>query len=206
MNFLKQARVNMVKNQIMTNKVFDECIMHAMEQVPRHFFVDDNQHDIAYSDARIRVEGGRELLAPDVFARMLQALEINENSKVLDVAVGYGYSTVIIAQLAGSVIGIEAITQFSAKAKNLVAEWGKEKASFKQLVLLEGYPDAAPFDAIIINGAVKQMPVNLLSQLKEGGKLVVIEEICGVRKAVKYININGNYSRSELFNAYANFI
>jgi protein-L-isoaspartate(D-aspartate) O-methyltransferase len=206
MNFFQQARVNMVKNQVMTNKVFDEHIMHAMEQVPRHLFVDDSQYTIAYSDARIKVGGGRELLAPDVFARMVQAAEINENSKVLDVAVGYGYSTAIIAQLAGSVIGIESVTQFAAKAAELVAKWGGDKASLKQAGLLEGAPEAAPFDAIIVNGAIKQMPTNLLSQLQEGGRLIVIEEIGGVKKVVKYTNINSNYSRSELFDAYADFI
>lgn len=202
MSFYEQARTNMVQNQVMTNQVFDERILNAMQSIPRHLFVADECQEISYSDASINVGEGRKLLAPDVFARMVQALELHSNSKVLDIACGKGYSTLVIAQIAAKVIGLESSKVLSTQAMNLLGKFMKKNLSYKVGDLLAGAPEAAPFDAIMINGVLDTPSQTLLMQLKNGGILITIEQIESISKAVKYQNINNKILKTELFDAY----
>lgn len=206
MSFYEQARINMVKNQVMTNRVFDDRILQAMQLLPRHLFVAEDVQEIAYSDARINIGEGRQLLAPDVFARMLQELAIDSNSKVLDIACGKGYSTLVIAQIAKRVIGLESSKVLATLAMDLLGKFVKKNLSYKVGDLLAGAPEEAPFDAIMINGFLNAPSQTLLMQLKNGGSLVMIEKVEGIMKAVKYQNINNQYLRTELFDAYGQSI
>jgi protein-L-isoaspartate(D-aspartate) O-methyltransferase len=206
MKAFEQARKNMVANQVMPNRVFDKRILQAMLEIPRHNFLENKLQSLGYLDSRVSVGEGRKMLAPDVFARMLQECEIKEKDQVLDIACGTGYSTVIISKLAHSVIGVDPIKSLLITASELVKKLGIKNISLKNSDILAGAPEQAPFDVIFINGALEKSAEMLLIQLKKGGRLVVIEPCNGVMKAVKYTNINGNYGKEELFDAYTDYL
>lgn len=201
-----QARTNMVKNQVMTNSVFNQNILDAMQDVPRHEFVDGKWREVAYIDTRLPLDENRKMLEPAVFARMLDACDLNKDDVVLDIGCGSGYSTAIIAKLAKKVIGLESNSSLAIKSADYVVRYNLNNVAIKNGDLLSGAPENAPFDVIIINGALSIKPEELLVQLKNKGRLVMIEQAEGVMKAVKYTYINGVYGKVELFDAYAELL
>ncbi|AIF80990.1 protein-L-isoaspartate O-methyltransferase [endosymbiont of Acanthamoeba sp. UWC8] len=206
MKDFNQARTNMVKNQVMTNNVFNHNILDAMQEVPRHEFIEGKWREMAYLDARLPLDKNRKMLEPAVFARMLDVCGVSKDDSVLDVACGSGYSTAIIAKLAKKVIGLESINSLAIKAADYVKKEGLNNVAIKSGNLLAGAPENAPYDIIIINGALNKAPDELLMQLKNKGKLVFIEHSSGIMKAVKYTLINSSYNKVELFDAYAELL
>ena len=206
MKDFNQARTNMVKNQVMTNNVFNHNILDAMQEVPRHEFIEGKWREMAYLDTRLPLDKNRKMLEPAVFARMLDACWISKDDSVLDIACGSGYSIAIIAKLAKKVIGLESINSLAIKAADYVKREGLNNVAIKSGNLLAGAPENAPYDIIIINGALNKAPDELLMQLKNKGRLVFIEHSSGIMKAVKYMLINGSYNKVELFDAYAELL
>jgi protein-L-isoaspartate(D-aspartate) O-methyltransferase len=199
-----QARLNMVQNQIATNRVFNETILKIMTEIPRHEFVSNQWKPVAYLDRRIPLTKEREMLQPDVLARMIQLAEIHRDDNVLDIACGTGYSTAILCHLADHVVGIDdnptLVNQSVINLDNL----GLKNFALKSAPLLLGAPDLAPFQVILVNGMLPADAArNLATQLAKGGRLVAIEEVEGVPRAVLYSNTgHGIIGRTEHFEAY----
>jgi len=205
MSDFAKARLNMVQNQIATNRVFDERILKAMMEVPRHEFVDEAMKPVAYLDRRIPLSMGREMLQPDVLARMLQLARIKPDDNVLDIACGTGYSTALLCNLAEYVVAIDDISMLVTQAAINLDGLKLKNFALKAAPLLTGAPDLAHFQVIMVNGILNKDSIsNLLLQLSKDGRLVVIEEVEGVPRAVLYLNTgHGVIGRTEHFEAYA---
>lgn len=176
MDFNKVARTNMVKNQLMPMAVTELPVLDAFFDVPRHLFVDNDNRKIAYSDARIKLDCERELLAPYVTGLMVQALQLNRRkSRVLDIACATGYSTAILAHLAREVVGVESDAHTAKETQKTLEDMGLNNAHIKVGELLSGDMSNAPFDAILVNGALDKLPNSLASQLKVGGRMCYIK-------------------------------
>lgn len=199
------ARLNMVQNQIATNRVFDERILEVMMKIPRHNFVEGNLQAVAYLDRRIPLAEGREMLQPDVLARMLQLAKIETTDKVLDIACGTGYSTALLCHLANQVIAIDNSPTLANQAAINLDALGINNFALKAAPLLMGAPDLAPFQVIMVNGILPKDSISLLlPQLSKDGRLVTIEEVDDVPRAVLYLNTgHGVIGRTEHFEAYA---
>jgi protein-L-isoaspartate(D-aspartate) O-methyltransferase len=167
-------RFNMVETQIRTNDVTDPRIYAAMNAIPREQFIPTAKRALAYSDLPIEVAHGRFLPDPRTFAKLLQLADVHAGDSVLDVACATGYSTAVIAMLAKRVTALEQDADLVRIASDLVRASGASNATIVQGGLTEGCKQRAPFDVILVNGAIETVPQTLLGQLAEGGRLAVI--------------------------------
>jgi len=194
-------RQNMVNSQVLTNKVTDPALTEALLAVPRERFVPRALRGVAYVDEDIQVAEGRHLMEPMVFARLIQAAGIDGSDVVLNVACYPGYAAAVLAQLAGTVVGLEDNDdRVSATEERLTAQ-GIDNAVVVQGDLPAGYQEQAPYDVIFLNGAVEVLPEALLAQLADGGRLVVVEREAGVGRAVLYQKTDSLIGRRALFDA-----
>lgn len=179
-----QQRLNMVESQVRPSDVTDRRIIRAMLEVPREAFAPEAVRDIAYMDGSLPVSsrglnGGRlglarYLLAPRTFAKMVQLAEVEPTSVVLDIGCATGYSTAVLARLAKAVVAVEVDAALAALASEALRNAGAGNAVVVEGPLAAGSPGHAPYDAILLNGAVPEVPAVLLEQLKEGGRLLAV--------------------------------
>ena len=196
------ARFNMVENQIRPNGVTDARVLEAMADVPRERFVPKKLQDAAYLDEDLAIADGRFLMEPAVFARLVQAAAITPDDLVLDVGCGTGYSTAVLARLAASVVAVESDPQLVERASALLAELDADNAAAVEAPLEAGYPKQAPYDAIVLGGAVDEAPRALTDQLAEGGRLVaVVTGGSAVGRGEVVLRLHGALSRRVLFDA-----
>ena len=195
------ARRNMVNNQLLTNKLTDDRVAQALLSVPRENFVPKSLRGVAYLDEDIPLGNSRYLMEPMTFARMLQSAAIQSGDVVLDVACATGYSTAVLAQLASAVVGLETDAEAVAVAEVQLAALNVDNAAIIADELTDGCSAQGPYDVILVNGAVEEVPKAYLGQLAEGGRMVVVERQGQASRAVLYSNRGGLLSRRELFDA-----
>jgi len=169
-----EARQQMVDTQLAPNAVTDKRLLGAMRTVPRETFLPPARLALAYSDAEhpLAAANGRVLPTPTAFAQLVQLGAIGPLDVVLDVGCGTGYSTAILAQLASAVVAIEDDQSLVARADELLTKLEISNAAVLKADLSKGVPSEAPFDVIVIEGQVDDVPKALLTQLKDGGRLV----------------------------------
>lgn len=199
-----QSRRRMVDNQLRTNDVTDHRILDAMDSVPRERFVPGSKKAIAYIDEDLPIGpdgSGRFLMKPHIFAKLIQLAEIQPEEVALVVGAGSGYSTAILSKLAASVVAVEENTELANAATELLLDLGIENASVLEGALREGCVSEGPYDVIVVDGAVDELPADLPKQLKDGGRLVVIEGRGGAGAARIYQSSDGVVSGRFGFNA-----
>ncbi|MEZ5850599.1 MAG: protein-L-isoaspartate O-methyltransferase [Hyphomicrobiaceae bacterium] len=198
-------RKSMVDSQVRPSDVTDRAIPRAMLEVPRHEFVAEALRGIAYMDDDLRVSdgngAGRFLLAPRVLSKMMQHLEIAPGNRVLDVACATGYSTAVLAHLGARVVALECDAGLAEQCRAALA--GTKDVQVVTGPLRDGAAMQGPYDAILINGAVADIPAGLRDQLKDGGRLVAVEVRGGVGKAVLWKRTGTRFDSRELFDASA---
>ncbi len=168
-------RKNMVESQVRPSDVTDRRIMSAMQDLPRERFVPEGQRSLAYMDEAIPFGGGRGLLDPRTFARLVQLGNIGAGDRVLDVGCLTGYSAAVLARLAGHVTALESDAGPARTAQIELAARAQTNADVVTGALAAGHADGAPYDVIIVEGATERMPEALTDQLAPGGRLVAIE-------------------------------
>jgi protein-L-isoaspartate(D-aspartate) O-methyltransferase len=199
-----QARRTMVDGQVRVNDVTDAALITAMLEVPREKFVPQSRASLAYIDEDLCVleaAGGnaaRYLMEPMVLARMIQALEIKPDAKVLDAGCATGYSAAVLSRVAGSVVALEEEATLAATAKKLLRESNVEVASGKAAA---GWAAGAPYHAILIGGAVEDVPQALTAQLRDGGRLAAVIRKDSAAKAMLFVRTGGHVSARRLFDA-----
>ena len=201
------ARRNMVESQIRPNGVTDRRLIAALLEVPRERFAAAGARPLAYCDEDIAVTEGdpdtppRHLIAPMVFARMAQLADISERDLVLDIGCATGYSSAVIARLAGSVVALEELPELADRAQSLFAEIGVDNVAVVQGPLHDGYPSQAPYDAIIIEGAVDEVPEALFGQLGNGGRLVAVIRGAAIGRAHLFVRDGEHVGGRPAFDA-----
>lgn len=198
------ARLNMVEGQIRPNKVTDQRVVDAFLAVPRDQFVPEGLRGVAYVDKSIPVTKSRYLLEPMVLARLLNDAKIESTDIVLDVGTGTGYSAAVIGRLAATVVALESDSELAAFANQAMQTQGVDNAAVMHGPLNAGWAKQAPYNVIIVQGAVAAVPPALLDQLAEGGRLlaVVLPE-SGQGVARLYLKNGGQVSSRVLFDASA---
>ena len=201
MNY-QTARTNMVESQVRTNKVTDRAVIAALLAVPRERFVPPALRGIAYVDEDLPLGQGRHLMEPMVLARLLQSAAVQPTERVLDVACATGYSSAIAARLAARVVGVESVALHLRRARELMAELKITNVELVEGAPAEGAPGLAPFDVILVNGAVTEIPAALKAQLVDGGRLVaVIKRAIGLGQAMLTVRLGEVWSSRVLFDA-----
>lgn len=200
------ARRMMVDGQIRTSDVTDLRVIAAMLELPREQFLPAGKTALAYLDLDVPAaeEGGaRRLVKPMVLARLLQAAEIEARDHVLDVGCATGYSSAVLAQLAGTVVALEQDPSLVRGATEHLQAVGAANATVVAGPLTEGWPARAPYDVIFLNGATEIVPKALFRQLKDGGRLVGVLGGAPLGRAMLYRASGGEVSGRPIFDAAA---
>lgn len=203
------ARRKMVDNQARPNGVTDPRLIAAMLETPREQFVPAEAAATAYADLDVAIarggagQGVRFLLKPLTIARLLQAADVRESDHVLEVACGTGYASALLARLAASVVALDSDAALVDQAARTLANLGASNVSAVSGPLPAGWPAGAPYDLIVVNGAVEAAPETLFGQLKDGGRLVAIEGGRTLGKIMLYRRTADDVSGRSAFDAAA---
>jgi len=166
-------RVKMVNSQIKARGVKNQQVLKAMEKVPRHLFVPSNLQNQAYNDNPLQIGEGQTISQPYIVGFMTAALEPDSTYRVLEIGTGSGYQAAILGEICDSVFTIEIFESLGESASKILEKLGYQNIKVKIGDGYQGWPDKAPFDAIIVTCSPTQIPVPLTKQLKEGGKMII---------------------------------
>lgn len=171
-NFQK-ARDRMVETQLAGRGIQDPRVLDAMRRVPRHMFVDEALRDQSYSDHPLPIGDKQTISQPYIVALMTEALRLQGHEKVLEVGTGSGYQAAVLAELADRVFSIERFPNLAYKANQVFQKLGYKNIIVRVADGTLGWPDEAPFDAIVVTAGAPRVPQPLVDQLAMGGRMVV---------------------------------
>ena len=183
----RAARERMVDVQIAGRGVRDPRVLAALRQVPRHRLVPEAERGVAYEDRPLPIGHGQTISQPYIVGFMTEALGISAGERVLEIGTGSGYQTAVLAELAAEVFSIEIVEPLAERARRDLAALGYENVNVRAGDGYRGWPEAAPFDAIILTAAPDHVPEPLVAQLAEGGRLVApvgagVQELVRIRR------------------------
>lgn len=201
-DFAAQRRM-MVDNQIRPSDVTKYPVIDAMQAVPREEFVPDQLRAIAYCDCNIDLGQGRAILEPRTLAKLLDALNVEPDELVLDIGCALGYSSAVIARMAQAVIAVEQDAQLAGEAQETLAETGADNVLVHTGPLAAGAAEHGPYDVIVVEGGVEEVPDALVGQLKEGGRIACLFMENGVGAVRTGYKLNGKMNWRFDFNASA---
>lgn len=162
----------MVREQLEARQIRDTRVLHAMRTVPRHRFVPEAYRRHAYSDTPLPIGRGQTISQPYMVAFMAEALQLREHERVLEVGSGSGYAAAVLSLLGSEVYGIELEEELHERSVATIRELGYSNVALRRGDGFRGWPEKAPFDAIVISCAVEAIPEPLWEQLAEGGRLL----------------------------------
>lgn len=193
----------MVECQLRPNRVSNEAIIAAMRTIPREKFVPRHMQGIAYIDEDVALGNGRYLREPVIIARLIQEANIQKTDIVLDIGCNTGYTTAVMGYLAGTVVGLEFDETLANEADKLLHDLDICNAVVvRQEKLREGYAAQGPYNVILINGSVPEVPENIKHQLADGGRLVTVVATHGhMGRAVLIERRGSEFTTRELFDA-----
>lgn len=164
----------MVDTQVRPSDVTKYPIIEAMLMIPREVFVPDGLREAAYAGENIDLGGGRVVLEPRTFAKMLDSLDVVGQELVLDVGCGLGYSSAVVACMAQAVVAVEEDPDMAAEAQQTLSEIGSDNVIVQTGPLATGAAEHGPYDVIMVQGGVGAVPDALLDQLKDGGRIACL--------------------------------
>lgn len=186
------TRLNMVENQLRPNRIEDPRLLEAMRAVPRERFVPAALRGVAYTDEDLPFPDGRILIEPLGFARIVQAADVGPNDVTLLLGCSTGYTAAVLARLAGTVILLQPDPDSAGAVEALLDDLGVDNVVVTvNPDPLVGHPSQAPFNVIILAGAVDAVPESLLGQLGEGGRLVAVLDQGRVGKGTVFTRVHG---------------
>src|ERR1700687_91129 len=173
----RRLRQQMVERQIRSRGVTSARVLAAMEQVPRHLFVPDAERGQAYEDHPLPIGGGQTISQPYIVALMTALLGLpaqsSAPSRVLEIGTGSGYQAAVLSRVAAQVYSVEIVADLGARARDTLARLGYENVQVRIGDGYRGWPEAAPFDGILLTAAPRGVPAPLIAQLKPGGRMVL---------------------------------
>ncbi len=187
--FAKERRV-MTDSQIRARGVRDPLVLAAINKVPRHLFVPEGMRGWAHADEPLPIGQGQTISQPYIVAYMTEALGLQGGERVLEVGTGSGYQTAVLAEIAREVWTIEIVESLALQARSILDSLGYANIHYRVGDGSGGWPESAPFDAVIVTAAAARMPESLEGQLGPGGRMIVpvgtyLQELFLVRREEK---------------------
>lgn len=194
------ARYRMVENQVRANRVIDERVISIVSDLPREKFVPSDKADIAYIDEAVKIADGRYLMEPMVMARLVQAAEPRETDVALVIGCGAGYTAAVLGQIVSTVVAVENDSALIKKANEILSELEIDNVAVVEGAFTDGYAKQAPYDVIVFNGAVTDVPETVADQLADGGRLVcVVHGTAGMGSLVLQTRHGNVVSERDIF-------
>ena len=197
---LERARKNLL--EYLDHEIADKRVIEAMRRVPREAFVSPEQYEVAYDDRPLGIGFGQTISQPFIVALMVQALELKGDEKILELGTGSGYETAILAELAQKVVTVECIPELAESARQVLDTLGYSNIEVHIAGKTLGWPEGAPYDAIIVSAGAPSVPQVLLEQLAWDGRLVIpvgsrwqqdLLRVTRLRKGNRIENLGGCY-------------
>lgn len=201
------ARAKMVDHQVRTMDVTSRSVIAAFAEVPREAFVPDRLRPLAYIDEDLEIappgdgKAARYVMEAGQLAKLIQLADIGPDDVVLEIGCGTGYGSAILSRLAGSVVALECDSELAEKASATLNELGCDNVAVVAGNLATGCAAEAPYDAIVFSGAVEAPPDAVLDQLRDGGRLVVVEGVGNAARAKLYLRDGDVTSHRSVFNS-----
>lgn len=196
LNF-EMHRNKMVNEQL--GDINSDAVLDAMRNVPRHLFVPENLQHHAYEDCPLPIGHGQTISQPYIVAYMTEQLTPFPGMKILEIGTGSGYQAAVLAHLGCEVYTIELLEELAVVAEKTLAALFPDNVKTRTGSGFEGWPEAAPFDAIIVTAAPVSIPCNLIEQLKDGGKIIIpVGEVFAVQTLKLITKANGNIFEEDL--------
>ena len=197
---LERARENLLR--YLDHEIADTRVVEAMRRVPREAFVSPEQYHVAYDDRPLSIGFGQTISQPFIVALMVQALELRGGEKVLELGTGSGYEAAILAELTQKVVTVECIPELAESARQVLDKLGYSNIEVHVAGRTLGWPEGAPYDAIIVSAGAPTVPQVLLKQLTWNGRLVIpvgsrwqqeLLRVTKLRKGNEIENLGGCY-------------
>ena len=197
---LERARENLLTH--LDHEIADKRVVEAMKRVPREAFVSPEQYQAAYDDRPLSIGFGQTISQPFIVGLMVQALELKGREQVLELGTGSGYEAAILAELAQKVVTVECIPELEESAKQVLDKLGYSNIEVHVAGKTLGWPEGAPYDAIIVSAGAPSVPQVLLEQLAWDGRLVIpvgsrwqqdLLKVTKLKKGNRIENLGGCY-------------
>lgn len=188
----------MVETQLIPRGIKQKEVLRAMRTVPRHIFVEEGLQSQAYSDYPLPIGKGQTISQPFMVAFMTEALALTGNESVLEIGAGSGYQTAVLSLLAERVFSIERIPALAAKARRMLDSLHYSNVQIRVGDGTAGWPEEAPFDAILVTAASPEVPETYIGQLKKGGRLVIPVGGESIQELLKITKKNGRTVKEDL--------
>jgi protein-L-isoaspartate(D-aspartate) O-methyltransferase len=196
---MEALRHAMVEQQIFRRGVVSPTVLEAIRSVPRHEFVPEKQRAESYLDKPLPIGEGQTISQPFMVAAMTAALELAGNERVLEIGTGCGYQTAVLSMLAREVYSIELLASLAAAARERLARLGYVNVHIRAGDGTLGWPEAAPFDRILVTAAAPSIPPPLQQQLAEGGLLVIPVGTADRQNLCRIVRHQGKFIEQNLF-------
>jgi protein-L-isoaspartate(D-aspartate) O-methyltransferase len=193
----REARLGMVTEQIEARGVRTPQVLQALREVPRHLFVPEDSREAAYNDGPLPIGHGQTISQPFVVAFMSEAARLRPGDRVLEIGTGSGYQAAVLAALGAQVFTMEIVPDLLDRARQALAAAGCARVVLRQGDGTHGWPEEAPFDAILATAAPERIPQALLDQLRVGGRLV-IPVGAGSQELVRMTRTERGFERESL--------
>ncbi len=183
----------------MARGVENPQVLEAMRKVPRHLFVPDKYRAFSYRDHPLPIGQGQTISQPYVVAFMTEALDLTPKDRVLEIGTGSGYQAAVLAELAEEVYTIEIIEELGKRARQTLDGLGYKHIHVKIGDGYKGWPEKAPFDAVIVTCAPEQIPKALIEQLKDGGRMIIpVGRAGAIQRLVRAVKKKGKLKTKEV--------
>ena len=197
---IEKARFNMIEQQVKPWKVFDERLLGAMAIIPREQFVPEGHRNLAYADMHIPIGHNQSMLAPREVARMIQALALTGNEKVLEIGCGSGYSSALLSKLARKVYSVDIFADFVNESRQKLSRLAFENVVLEEVDAAQGWLANAPYDAILISSLLPALPESMSRSLSLNGRIVaVLGSLESQMVTLCQLDENGEWRYSDLF-------
>ena len=169
----EQSRIRMVREQLKARGIEDSRVLQAMREVRRHLFVPEDVRSAAYRDGPLPIGHGQTISQPYIVALMTQLASVDPGDRILEVGTGSGYQAAVLARLADRVYSVEIVEELAREARQKLKELGYDNVSVRIGDGFRGWPEHAPFDAIVVTCSPPEIPSPLKEQLAPGGRLII---------------------------------